>query len=217
MSDNITLVGNIVGDLESRTTRGGDPVTAFRLAAGDRRFDRERGQWVDGHTNYYAVSVFGELGRHALTSLRKGERVLLVGRLRLREWETDAKRGLSADVTAVALGHDLRWGTSSFTRLGAAGTSRGNDDSPQAWAVPGAGLGDADAANSPAAGSLHDTTAADCAATSGRAPSDGSRIGDGGAAGTHDSGDEATREHDADAPRDRGDEALVGAGDARPF
>ncbi|MFN3948241.1 single-stranded DNA-binding protein [Microbacterium sp.] len=143
MSDHITLIGNIVGDLEQRTTRGGGPVAAFRLAVGERRFDRERGEWTDGHTNYYAVSVFGELGAHALQSLRKGERVLLAGRLRLREWETETKRGVSADVVADAIGHDLRWGVSHFERTPkpSAGDDRAAEPAAgadAAWAVPGA-------------------------------------------------------------------------------
>lgn len=146
MSDHITLVGNIVGDPEERATRGGDPIAAFRLAVSERRFDRERGQWIDGHTNYYAVSVFGELGRNALASLRKGERVIVAGRLRLREWETDAKRGVSADVTADALGHDLRWGVSSFSRPARRDDASAAAEDPShssptgaddAWAVPG--------------------------------------------------------------------------------
>ncbi|MFF8187882.1 single-stranded DNA-binding protein [Microbacterium sp. NPDC016588] len=151
MSDHITLVGNIIGDPEERATRGGDPIAAFRLAVSERRFDRERGQWIDGHTNYYAVSVFGELGRNALASLRKGERVIVAGRLRLREWETDAKRGVSADVTADAVGHDLRWGASTFRRnvraapaadteaSGSAVTDAATDATADgdAWAVPG--------------------------------------------------------------------------------
>ncbi|MDT0117917.1 single-stranded DNA-binding protein [Microbacterium sp. PRF11] len=142
MSDHITLVGNIVGDLEQRSTRGGDSIAAFRLAVGERRFDRERGEWVDGHTNYYSISVFGELGANALRSLRKGERIVLSGRLRLREWETETKRGVSADVVAEALGHDLRWGRSQFERTpkpGAAAaaptTTESNDD--EAWSAPG--------------------------------------------------------------------------------
>ncbi|MCT2085081.1 single-stranded DNA-binding protein [Microbacterium enclense] len=147
MSDHITLVGNVVGDPEERATRGGDPIAAFRLAVSERRFDRDRGQWIDGHTNYYAVSVFGELGRNALESLHKGERVIVAGRLRLREWETDAKRGVSADVTADAVGHDLRWGVSTFRRSAKAGaTGTAHSDEPaaretpngaDAWNVPG--------------------------------------------------------------------------------
>jgi single-strand DNA-binding protein len=141
MSDHISLVGNIVGDPEERTTRGGDSIAAFRLAVSERRFDRERGQWIDGHTSYYAVSVFGELGKNTLASVRKGERVVVTGRLRLREWENETKRGVSADVTAEAIGHDLRWGVTRFQRTPRADTARAERADPSAtsreeWATP---------------------------------------------------------------------------------
>ncbi|MBB3158440.1 single-strand DNA-binding protein [Microbacterium proteolyticum] len=156
MSDHITLVGNIVGDIEQRATRAGGSVAAFRLAVGERRLDKERGEWVDAHTNYYSISVFGELGANALRSLRKGERVVLSGRLRLREWETETKRGVSADVVADAIGHDLRWGTTRFDRTpkpgaqgeaasesptettGSTGAERSDAAEESAWSVPGA-------------------------------------------------------------------------------
>lgn len=149
MSDHITLVGNIVGDIEQRATRGGGSVAAFRLAVGERRLDKERGEWVDAHTNYYSISVFGDLGANALRSLRKGERVVLSGRLRLREWETETKRGVSADVVADAIGHDLRWGTTRFDRTPKPNTqaapaadapapTAGDSPGEAAWSVPGA-------------------------------------------------------------------------------
>ncbi|KTR93026.1 hypothetical protein NS220_13540 [Microbacterium testaceum] len=140
MSDHITLVGNIVGDPEERATRGGDSIAAFRLAVSERRFDRERGQWVDGHTSYYAVSVFGDLGKNALASVHKGERVVVTGRLRLREWENETKRGVSADVTADAIGHDLRWGVTRFERTPRdaprAETADGTAGVTEEWAPP---------------------------------------------------------------------------------
>ncbi|MDZ5144226.1 single-stranded DNA-binding protein [Microbacterium testaceum] len=146
MSDHITLVGNIVGELEQRSTRGGGPIAAFRIAVGERRLDRERGEWVDGHTNYYNVSAFGDLGAHALHSLRKGQRVVLAGRLRLREWENEAKRGVSADVVADAIGHDLRWGTTRFEKAArssdssaAANGQEADEPTDEAWALPGGG------------------------------------------------------------------------------
>lgn len=146
MSDHITLVGNIVGDPEERATRGGDSIAAFRLAVSERRFDRERGHWVDGHTSYYAVSVFGDLGRNTLASVRKGERVVVSGRLRLREWENETKRGVSADLTADAIGHDLRWGTTRFQRTPRGETARPETPeapaaSPDEWAAPTPGDG----------------------------------------------------------------------------
>ncbi|MFJ4160392.1 single-stranded DNA-binding protein [Microbacterium testaceum] len=148
MSDHITLVGNIVGELEQRSTRGGGPIAAFRIAVGERRLDRERGEWVDGHTNYYNVSAFGDLGAHALHSLRKGQRVVLTGRLRLREWENDVKRGVSADVVADAIGHDLRWGTTRFEKAArssgapsVAASEATESETDEQWAIPGASEG----------------------------------------------------------------------------
>ncbi|MCM3501679.1 single-stranded DNA-binding protein [Microbacterium sp. P26] len=147
MSDHITLVGNITGELDQRATRGGEPIAAFRLAVGERKLDRERGEWVDGHTNFYNVSVFGDLGAHALASLRKGQRVILTGRLRVREWENETKRGVSADVVVDAIGHDLRWGTSQFTRTPRPQTAVATSVQAEAstpvtdadgWAIPGA-------------------------------------------------------------------------------
>lgn len=154
MSDHISLVGNVVGELERRTTRDGGPVASFRLAVGERRLDRERNEWVDGHTSFYAISAFGELGANALLSLRKGERVVVTGRLRLREWENETTRGVSADVVADSVGHDLRWGTTRFVRTPRPDTADkgGSDDGPargaeqtdteraavDGWAVPGA-------------------------------------------------------------------------------
>jgi single-strand DNA-binding protein len=171
MSDHITLVGNIVGELEQRATRGGGPIAAFRIAVGERRLDRERGEWVDGHTNYYNVSAFGDLGAHALHSLRKGQRVVLTGRLRLREWENDVKRGVSADVVADAIGHDLRCGTTRFEKAArtsdAASVAASEAAGPEAdeqWALPGASerlAGDVEMVGASAGGSGGSSSDAD--------------------------------------------------------
>lgn len=116
MSDTITITGNVATDPEKRETTAGVAVASFRLASKQRRFDRNTGMWVDGVTNWYSVSVFRRLGEHAYLSLRRGDRVVVTGRLRLREWEAGGKRGWSAEIEADALGHDLLWGTTVFTR-----------------------------------------------------------------------------------------------------
>ncbi len=116
MSDTITITGNVATEPEKRETTAGVAVTSFRLASKQRRFDRNTGTWVDGATNWYSVSVFRRLGEHAYLSLRRGDRIVVTGRLRLREWEAGGKRGWSAEIEADALGHDLLWGTTIFTR-----------------------------------------------------------------------------------------------------
>jgi single-strand DNA-binding protein len=48
--------------------------------------------------------------------VKKGERVVVTGRLRIREWENGDRAGTNIDIEADALGHDLAWGTASFVR-----------------------------------------------------------------------------------------------------
>ncbi|MEN2740775.1 single-stranded DNA-binding protein [Microbacterium sp. X-17] len=116
MGDTITVTGNIASDPERRVTASGIVIASFRLASRQRRFDRSANAWVDGDTNWYSVSAFRALGEHAYASLRRGDRVVVVGRLRLREWETATKKGWSAEIDADSLGHDLLWGTTTFQR-----------------------------------------------------------------------------------------------------
>lgn len=115
MSDNITVTGNITQP-ELRYTTSGIPVVSFRVASTQRRYDKGEEKWVDGATNWFGVSVYRRLGEHAFRSLRKGDRVVVTGKLRLKGWENGDKKGLAVEIDADALGHDLQWGTTTFHR-----------------------------------------------------------------------------------------------------
>jgi single-strand DNA-binding protein len=143
MSDTITITGNLAAEPERKPLPSGGSVTTFRLASSQRRYDRTTETWIDGPTNWYTVSAFRHLGEHVFSSLHRGERVIVVGRLRLREWETPNTRGTSAEIAADAIGHDLLWGTSVFTRAardaqGGAQSGAGAAVGSDAWAAPGA-------------------------------------------------------------------------------
>lgn len=118
MTDQISVTGLIATEPRSITTSEGLSICSFRLASPQRHFSKTENQWVDGETNWYTVSAFRQLAENAAQSLRKGERVVVRGRLRLRQWDRDDKSGLSAEIEAEALGHDIRWGTSEFSRSG---------------------------------------------------------------------------------------------------
>jgi single-strand DNA-binding protein len=117
----ITITGNVATAPERRVLPSGVAVTRFRVASGTRRYDREKGAWVDGPTNWYSVSAYRTLADNAEASLHKGERVVVTGRLRLRTWENDGRKGMEAEVDADALGHDLLFGTSAFQRSASRG------------------------------------------------------------------------------------------------
>ncbi|MGN6324731.1 single-stranded DNA-binding protein [Pseudolysinimonas sp.] len=116
MSDTITLTGLVATTPRHLVTSEGLPITSFRLASTARRYDRGEGRWVDGDTNWFTVTAFRHLATNAVGSIAKGQRVLVTGRLRVREWQTDDKRGTNVEIDAEALGHDLSWGTAVFTR-----------------------------------------------------------------------------------------------------
>jgi single-strand DNA-binding protein len=120
MTDTITLTGIIATDPRVVTTEAGLDIASFRLASTHRRFDRVKEEWVDGDTNWYTVTAFRALGANAGQSLHKGERVVVLGRLRVRAWEAGDKSGTTVEVDADAIGHDLRWGRSAFVRSSSA-------------------------------------------------------------------------------------------------
>lgn len=141
MSDVITVVGNLTSPPERRELPGGGIVAKFGLASTERKL--ENGTWVDKHTSYYNVSVFRKLGEHALASLQRGQRVIVTGKLRIRDWENSERRGTSADLDATALGPDLMFGVATFVKDAAGGATYEAPQSPaastpaDAWAAPG--------------------------------------------------------------------------------
>lgn len=116
MSDQITISGLVATTPRSVVTQDGLPITSFRLASAQRRFDREQNRWIDSDTNWFTVTSFRQLASNVSASVSKGERVFVTGRLRVRDWDNGERSGTSVEVEAEHLGHDLAWGTSSFTR-----------------------------------------------------------------------------------------------------
>lgn len=117
MTDTITLTGLVATTPRHLTTSEGLHITSFRLASSQRRFDRASNRWVDGDTNWYTVSAFRQLAKNAVESISKGDRVIVTGQLRIRDWENTDRSGTTVEVEATVLGHDLTWGTSSYTRV----------------------------------------------------------------------------------------------------
>lgn len=140
MTQQISAVGHIATAPKLFTPPGGTPYCTFRLACTDRRYDGERSEWVDGDTNWFTVNTFRTLANHAHLSFAKGDRVVVAGKLRVRAWESEERRGTSVEIDAEGLGHDVRWGVSTFVRqpvyvesaalqVGAGGNDSNGEDS----------------------------------------------------------------------------------------
>jgi single-strand DNA-binding protein len=115
-TDTVAVTGLVATEPRTMVTGGGTTITSFRLASTQRKFDKNKMEWADDITNWYSVSTFRSLATNVAGSIKKGERVVVIGRLRLRQWDSGNKTGMSADIDADAVGHDLNLGTASFSR-----------------------------------------------------------------------------------------------------
>ncbi|MGG8406117.1 single-stranded DNA-binding protein [Streptomyces sp. 12297] len=113
----VTLVGQAATRVDYRETPAG-PVARFRIAVRSRYLDRQKEAWADGPTSFYTVWAKRALAANLAGSVSVGEPLLVHGRLRVRDEEaTEGRRWFSAEVDAVAVGHDLARGTSAFRRV----------------------------------------------------------------------------------------------------
>lgn len=147
MTDLVTVTGFVGNDPRHNVTDAGLAITNFRLASTRRYFDRAKGEWADGETNWYSVGAFRQLAVNAAASVSKGDRVIVHGRLRVRPWETGEKTGTAVEIDAESIGHDLSWGRTTVTRTAAGRSAEAaspavQETSPStpadAWARPGA-------------------------------------------------------------------------------
>lgn len=116
MSETIAVAGLVATSPRHLVTQDGLPITSFRLASSHRRFDRSQNKWIDGETNWFTVTGFRQLAINASTSIAKGDRILVTGKLRVRDWDNGERAGTSVEVEADGIGHDLSWGSAVFTR-----------------------------------------------------------------------------------------------------
>jgi single-strand DNA-binding protein len=116
MSESFTVSGLVATTPRHLVTQEGLPITSFRLASSKRRFDRTKKIWVEGETNWFTINSFRQLAINSASSISKGDRIVVSGRLKVRDWDNGERSGTSVEIEADCLGHDLVWGTTQFSR-----------------------------------------------------------------------------------------------------
>ncbi len=126
----VTVIGNVLTAPEwRRTTVTGTFVVTFKVASHSRRFDRERGQWVDGPSLRVRVTCWRRLGENVSVSVQLGDPVVVHGRLYSRDWtDEQGTRRTSYELDATSVGHDLSKGVDKFARRKPAGSTDMVDD-----------------------------------------------------------------------------------------
>ncbi len=90
----VILAGNLTRDPELRFTQGGIPVCDFGIAV-NRVFSKNE------EVDFFNVSAWRELGERVANYKKKGDPILVEGRLQYRTWEAqDGSKRSAVDITA---------------------------------------------------------------------------------------------------------------------
>ena len=111
MSDtHVTVTGNLTSDPELKFTPNGAAVANFRVAVTSRV--------RDGDTSYFRVNAWRQLAQHVTDSLGKGDRAVVIGRLKSRSWETPQGEQRSViEIDADEVAPSLRWAIAKPERV----------------------------------------------------------------------------------------------------
>jgi single-strand DNA-binding protein len=105
-------VGNATRDPELRYTANGKAVASFGIAENRRRAG------ADEETHFFNVTVWGDLAENVAASIHKGTRVIVVGDLVQRSFETkEGEKRSVVEINAWNVGPDLSWATADVQRV----------------------------------------------------------------------------------------------------
>jgi single-strand DNA-binding protein len=123
----VTFTGWVGNEVTHRETKEGN-VANFRVGS-TPRIRKRNGDWVDGPTSWFSVACWRALADHVRDSVKKGDPVLVHGRLRTDIWErADGQSSVTYVVEAMYLGHDLTRGKSTFLRAPAAERNEADEE-----------------------------------------------------------------------------------------
>ena len=112
--NNITVIGNVGRDPELRIAPSGTQVAEFSVADTVGKDDDKKTTWHD-------IVVFGDQAENVCESVKKGSRVVVIGRLTKDSYDgKDGEKKTKVEVIASDVAISLRWGTSSSVQRSAA-------------------------------------------------------------------------------------------------
>jgi single-strand DNA-binding protein len=116
----VIVVGNLGRDPELAFSSSGKAVCKMSVGSKERGRDGQ-----EDVTTWHNVVAFNELAENTAASLSKGDRVIVIGRVRKNKFEKkDGTTGYSEEVRADEVGANLRFTVVTPLRAGASGGQR---------------------------------------------------------------------------------------------
>lgn len=120
MTADARVIGNLTRDIDVRQA-GSTTVAKFSLAVNSKRGETEE-------VSYFDVVAFGDLAMNAAETLRKGDWVMVIGRLKQDRWEDKETKQVRSKVKILAddVAPGLRFARAQVQRTERAERSNGH-------------------------------------------------------------------------------------------
>ena len=103
------------------------------MASTPRIYDKQSSEWKDGDALFLRCSAWREMGENIAQSFVKGSRVVVVGSLKQKSYETkDGEKRTSIELDVEDIGASLKYHVATPVKRGSSATSDSND----VWNVP---------------------------------------------------------------------------------
>ncbi len=113
----LTIVGNLTADPEIRTIGSGATVANFTVASTPRVWNRQTNQYEDGQALFMRCSAWRDMADHIAQSLKKGTRVIVMGRLQQRSYQAqDGSNRTIVELQVDEIGPSLRYAVAAVAR-----------------------------------------------------------------------------------------------------
>ncbi|MDX1510142.1 MAG: single-stranded DNA-binding protein [Nitriliruptorales bacterium] len=127
-SNFMTIIGNLTDDPELRFTGSGVPVVGLTVAWNRKWTGRDGREGEE--TVFMDVNAWRDMAENVAESLHKGDRVVVIGRIKKRSYEAqDGSTRWVTEIEADEICPSLRWARATVSKTSGSGRSGGGDGS----------------------------------------------------------------------------------------
>jgi single-strand DNA-binding protein len=103
-----TVSGLVATTPRMVVTSDGLSILSFRFASASKRWDYRTMNWTqESDTNWFSVVAFNKLAQEGCATLAKGDRLIVTGQLKVRDWDNGERSGTDVELEATSIGRTL--------------------------------------------------------------------------------------------------------------
>lgn len=111
----LVVVGSVGADAELKFLPSGAACCTWSLAHTPRI--KQGDSWVDGETVWIRCTAWRQLGESAAEQVKRGMRLIVHGRLKVRTFEHQGEKRTSVELDVEDVGADMRYATVTARRV----------------------------------------------------------------------------------------------------